>query len=672
MRKVFYPRLAVSGIFKNRKIYLPYLFTCMGMVMMYYIIQFLTQSESVASMRGGSEMQMILGFGTGIIAVFALIFLFYTNSFLIRRRKKEFGLYNILGMGKWNLFRVLFWESIFAAGASLAAGLFCGILFSKIAELCMAKILGAETSYVFSVEWGVALRTALLFLAIFGLILLNSVRQIYMAKPIELMHSESYGEKPPKANWLGAVVGAVLLGIAYYLAVVIKDPLSAMLWFFVAVILVILGTYLLFIAGSVVFCRLLQKRKGYYYKTNHFVSVSSMVFRMKRNGAGLASICILSTMVLVMISSTACLFLGSESSIKNRYPREIVLDTYSMEETYAGPVRDTAQKVLGEHGVLAENTLRYRFLSVGGYMKENQVIFDIDELEEFSMSGYQNVKQFFFIPLSDYNQLMGEEKTLTEGEVLIYSGRSEFPYDSLLIQGCAPMQIKEKVSEFAENSISAMQVVSSYYVFVPDFETMTEVFDAQAKIYQDNSSYKHDYYGFDLACSDEEQAAIAHEIAQRISQLEMEDESFPTVNVESRAVERGGFYALYGGMFFLGILLGLVFLFAAVLIIYYKQVSEGYEDQSRFGIMRKVGMTKREIRRSVNSQVLMVFFLPLLMAGLHLLFAFPIVARLLLVFGLTDTLLLAEVAAGCYILFALFYVLVYRITSRAYYHIVIF
>lgn len=672
MRKMFYPKLAVSGIYKNRKIYLPYLFTCIGMVMMYYIIQYLTRSESVASMRGGSEMQMILGFGTGIIAVFALIFLFYTNSFLIRRRKKEFGLYNILGMGKWNLFRVLFWESMFAAGVSLVFGLFCGILFSKIAELCMAKILEAEITYIFTVEWGVVFSTVLLFLVIFGLILLNSVRQIYIAKPIELMHSESFGEKPPKANWLGAVIGAVLLGAAYYLAVVIKDPLSAMLWFFVAVILVILGTYLLFIAGSVVFCRLLQKRRGYYYKTNHFVSVSSMVFRMKRNGAGLASICILSTMVLVMISSTACLFLGAESSWKNRYPREIVLDTYSMEETYAESVRNAARQVLGEHGMLAENILHYRFLSVGGYVEENRVIFDIDELEGFSMSGYQNVKQFFFLPVSDYNQLMGEEKTLAEGEVLLYSGRSEFPYDSLQIQGCAPMQVKEKVSEFVENGTSAMQVVSSYYVFVPDFETIMKIFDVQAEIYQDNSSDLHDYYGFDLNCSNEEQIVIANEISQRLSQLQTEAGAFPEVSVESRAVERNGFYSLYGGMFFLGILLGLVFIFAAVLIIYYKQISEGYEDQSRFGIMRKVGMTKREIKRSVNSQVLMVFFLPLLMAGLHLLFAFPIVTRLLLIFGLSDTLLLAEVTAGCYILFALFYVLVYRITSRAYYHIVIF
>ena len=303
----FYPKLALTGIRKNGRLYVPYLLTCICMVMMFYIIAFLSMNEGVGAMQGGETLQAMLSFGYYIMGVFSLIFLFYTNSFLIRRRKKEFGLYNILGMGKWNIARILVWESLIVTAVSLAGGLLCGVLFSKLAELVMVRMLGGQAAFNFTVDFSCIVQTVVLFAAIFLLILLKALRQIHVSNPVELLHSENVGEKPPKANWLVALVGAVLLGTAYVLAVTISDPISALVWFFVAVLMVILATYLLFIAGSVVFCKLLQKNKRYYYKTNHFVSVSSMMYRMKRNGAGLASICILSTMVLVMISSTMSL-----------------------------------------------------------------------------------------------------------------------------------------------------------------------------------------------------------------------------------------------------------------------------------------------------------------------------------------------------------------------------
>ena len=313
-----YRRLAWSGIAKHRKFYLPYLLTCIAMITMYSIIAFLPDTEFLLSFRGSELMQTILMLGTFVIAVFALIFLFYTNSFLIRRRKREFGLYNILGMGKRHLACVVIWEAVFLAGISLAAGLLLGILLSKTAELGMVRLVAAQTDYRLRIEVPAIRETLAVFGVIHLLILLNSLRQIHLTNPLELLRSESAGEKPPKANWVLALLGAVLLGGAYALAVSIEEPVSALLWFFVAVIMVILGTYLLFIAGSVALCRLLQKNKRYYYKTNHFVSVSSMLYRMKRNGAGLASICILCTMVLVMVSSTVCLYIGAEDSLVAR------------------------------------------------------------------------------------------------------------------------------------------------------------------------------------------------------------------------------------------------------------------------------------------------------------------------------------------------------------------
>lgn len=670
MKRGFYRRLAVNSIRKNKKTYLPYILTCIGMVMMYYIISFLTVSRSVSAMRGGDDMQMVLGLGCGVLAVFSVIFLFYTNSFLIRRRKKEFGLYNILGMGKRNLFRVMLWETLLVAGTALGGGLICGILFSKLAELCMARMLAAVGSFVFTIEWEAVVKTVTLFAAIFLLILLNGIRQIHLSKPIELMSSEAVGEKPPKAKWLWAVLGALLLIGAYYLAVSIQEPLSAMLWFFVAVIMVIIATYLLFIAGSVALCRLMQKNKKYYYKTNHFVSVSSMAYRMKRNGAGLASICILSTMVLVMISSTACLFLGIEGSLRNRYPRNVVVDTYSMDEAYTEPIHEVIQEIVDSHGLLKENILHYHYLPVAGYVREDQVIFDSSKLESFSVNGYVDVKQLFIVPLSDYNQLMGEQETLNKNEVLLYATKSEYKYDAITLEGCEPMKVKKVVPDFVDNGVDAMQIIGSVFLFVPDLEVLDQIFEIQKAIYEDNSSFMHDYYGFDLECGEEEMIQITEELAEGVQELQLKDSSYPSVSIESVAEDRSVFYALNGGMFFLGVLLGLVFILAAVLIIYYKQISEGYEDQSRFLIMQKVGMTKKEIRKSINSQILTVFFMPLLAAGVHVAFAFPMIQKVLLLFALTDVKLFIIIMVCCYLLFALFYVLVYRVTSKAYYAIV--
>ena len=297
MKQSFYPKLAWTGIRKNKRLYTPYILTCIGMVIMFYIMSFLSTSDVLQSMPGGDTMQAMLDLGCGVIGFFALIFLFYTNSFLIRRRKKEIGLYNILGMGKWNLAGVLFWETVMIAGISLASGLLFGIVFSKIAELGMVNILGSQVTFTLSLEPKAIVQVLALFAVIFTLILLNNLRQIHLSNPIELLHSENAGEKKPKANWILALMGFLILSAAYYLAVTIEDPISTMVWFFVAVIMVITATYLLFIAGSIAVCKLLQKNKRYYYKTNHFVSVSSMIYRMKRNGAGLASICILCTMV---------------------------------------------------------------------------------------------------------------------------------------------------------------------------------------------------------------------------------------------------------------------------------------------------------------------------------------------------------------------------------------
>lgn len=672
MKLGFYPKLAADGIRKNKRMYLPYILTCIGMVMMTYIVAFVKFSPVITNMYGGGSVQVMMGIGVVVMIFFALLFLFYTNSFLIKRRKKEFGLYNILGMGKGNLARILFWESVYVTGLSISLGLIFGIAFSKLAELGFANLLAGEITFSMSVPTEAVECTVTAFAAIFALLFLNALRQVWFSSAISLLRSENTGEKPPKANWFVGILGILILGVAYYLAVTIQDPVSAIGVFMIAVLMVILATYLIMIAGSVLFCRILQKRKNYYYKPNHFVSVSSMVYRMKRNGAGLASICILATMVLVMISSTSALFIGGESVIRNRYPREIttwfrMYENKDMTDEDLRMFEGTIDGVLKKHGAEQSNLVKYRSVTVAGMLNNGNVIFDTNEVYDFSIGKFSDVHQFYLVSLADYNDVMGKSETLADDEVFIYAPRDRFDADTFGFTGLKQYQVKEVIKDCFLSPDMAMDIVPPIMVVMPDVtETSAGLYSAEGN----DLSYKKWYYCFDTSVSDQEDITIREEMHSAFTQLQQNGKDTFMASIESREYERQGFYSLYGGLFYLGIILSIVFIFAAVLIIYYKQVSEGYEDQSRFEIMQKVGMTKRDIRRSVNAQLLTVFFLPLIGAGLHLAFAFPIIEKLLLLFNLNNRTLFICTTLVSFLVFALFYVIVYRITSDAYYQIV--
>lgn len=675
MNKMFlYPKLAASGIKNNRRTYLPYILTCAGMIMMFYIVAFLQGNSFVAKMRGGDIMQVLLGFGVVIMVIFSSIFMFYTNSFLIRGRKKEFGLYNILGMGKRNIARILIWETVFVYISSLIVGNVCGIIFSKLAELFLVHIMKADVGYEFAPDFGAVGMAALWYAIIFLLILFNTLRQIRLTNPIELMKSESTGEKPPKSNLFLTVPGVLLLGGAYYMAVTIKNPLGAVFAFLLAVIMVILATYMLFIAGSVVICRMLQKNKSYYYKTNHFVSVSSMVYRMKRNGAGLASICILSTMVLVTLSSTICLYVGEEHMLRERYPRDIVVHTYDIDEKFTSVTHGAVENALAEFGETPENVLNYSFLYLSSGTQKNTLYLSPEKRDEIDTFEHE-IRQLYFITIDDYNRITGNNIVLDDGEAVINTTDKSFKYDTVNIYEYGEFSVKAYDEDFTENGVdsSMIGVGRPLYFFVKDRAVIDELCGLQTEFYENQIYSVRDYYGFDLNCDDETQLKIYEKIwadaTDYIKNVSDEDE-WCGCRIESAANDKAEFFAIYGGLFFLGIIFGTVFIVAAALIMYYKQISEGYEDKARFDILQKVGMTKREIKKSINSQVLTVFFLPLVSAGIHMTFAFPIVSRLLLLFGLTDTALFAVVTLLCFGVFSAVYILVYVITSHSYYNIV--
>ena len=669
MKRGLYFRLAATGMSKNKKFYFPYIFTCFCMVMMYYIIQFLRISDDFRTMRGGESMQMILEMGTPVIAVFSWILLYYTNSFLIRRRQKEFGLYHILGMGKRELVKILIWENLMTAVISIAGGLLGGILFSKLAELAAVRIVGNHLGYKMTIEPKAIYYTVSLFLAIFAVILLRMLIFIFRTKPVDMLKSETAGEKPPKANWILAIVGLIILAGAYWIAVSIEEPMEAMLWFMVAVLMVIVATYLLFIAGSVAFCRLMQKKKNYYYKTRHFVSISSMVYRMKRNGAGLASICILSTMVLVMVSSTVCLYASIEGNLAKGYPQQFSVEMASgsslEDKDREEKLKETVGQTINENKIKLKETKEYHILSTACVKTDEGIKFEHENIKSLD-----SLKMLYILTVADYNRLTGENLSLEKNELYVYLPDEAYEKDTFQVEGCGNWKNKGTPDNQFICGDDVETLNSGVYLIVPDEAVMDQFEAAQRAVYGENASSEKLCYAFDTDLSEEGQVSLVSELQNNISTLQLQDEQFPMVNVNARAVSKSDYYALYGGLFFLGILLGSVFIFGMILIIYYKQITEGYEDQGRFSIMMKVGMTRKEVRQSINSQVMTVFFLPLAMAGMHTAFSFPIIRKILKMFAMNDEKLLILVMICCYLAFAVFYAAVYLLTSREYYKIV--
>ena len=673
MKRGFYPRLAWSGMRKNSKLYLPYTLACIGMTAMFYILMHLAYSPALELLSSSGEVSTILRLGSFVIGVFSLLFLFYTNSFLVRRRFKEFGLYNVLGMNKGNISRVLAWEALINALISLAGGLFLGIALSKLAELGLVNIMGGDTDLDLRISVKALEFTVMFFCGIFLLIYLNSLIKIRRSSASELVKSENFGEKPPRANWLFGLAGIVILAAAYYIAVSIKTPLTALSLFFIAVIMVIVATYLIFIAGSVWICRLLQKNKRYYYKKNHFVSVSSMVYRMKRNGAGLASICILATMVLVMISSTTCLYFGAEDALRDRYPRDISISASysgldSMTDENISALRGEISAAVG--GAETENILDYRCASLVGSLENG--ILDLSEASIYStaMTTYDYVAEVYIVPLADYNAIAGTNESLGSDEAMIYAYRMDYTDKTFAVDELVSFRVKKVLDSFPIADGSAMaSIAPTVFVIVPDFaDTVAKLGGAVSSSGDEPASLSWNY-AFDTPVSDEEETAMCERIGERLSERS-ETGGYRYYSRESLAANRADFYGMYGGLFFLGIMLSIAFICAAVLIIYYKQISEGYEDRRRFEIMQNVGMTKKEIRSSINSQLLTVFFLPLIFAGLHLGFAFPFIHKLLMLFNLSNLPLLIGTTAISFGVFALLYAVVFRVTSNAYYNIV--
>ena len=648
---------------KNHKIYVPYLLTCIFTVMLFYALNAIAKNNGLAEIRGGRALPVVMGWVTMVAGGFALIFLFYTNSFLIKQRKKELGLYQVLGMDKKNLSVMMLWETLISAAVSLGTGLLLGLALGKLMFLILLKIIHFDVPLDFTIEPEALLQTVKLFLAVFGLNLVYDLFQVRRGRLSELVGASRAGEKEPKGKWLIALIGLFALGSGYYIAQTADSPLTAVNVFFFAVILVIIGTYMLFISGSIVLLKLLKKNKKYYYKTKHFTAVSGMLYRMKQNAAGLANICIMSTAVIVVLSMCVCLYAGIEDSMDTQYPKDV---TVSVPEGSVEGMAETEQ-VIGEcaeeAGVTVEGQIGYRTFLLPCMLREGEAVFGNAMTFQDEASFAKYYRSMVLIPLEDYNRILGSEETLAPDEALIYAPEDNYTYDSLLL-GDEPYQVKKVLENIPLISDGLMSnMVKVVYVILQDVESV-EGLAVKYGFASEELNHVSYYSWFDLNGEAEACETMVRTLEERITAVS------PDAYVQYKEDSRGWTYAMNGGALFIGIFVGVLFLLSTVLLIYYKQISEGYDDRENYQIMQKVGMDRREVRRTIRSQILAVFFLPLLGAFLHVAFAFRVMTMLLEVMFVANVPLFLLCTAGVTAVFTVLYVAVYLITSREYYRIV--
>lgn len=662
MNRCFYLRLAFSNLHKNRRIYIPYLLAGVLSVVIFYIVHSLAINEGFVNMFGGSVMSFILFLGCFVIALFSIIFLFYINTFLIRQRKKEFGLFNILGLEKRHLGRVIAYETLIAALLDLIGGLLLGAGIEWLFFRCLGGIGNGSMPLVFTLSMDTVRISVLLFGGIHLLLFLNSLRQIHLANPIELLHGSNVGEKEPRARWVMAAAGLLLLVIAYFMAVT-SDMMSAFLLFFVAVILVIIATYLLFTAGSIALLKLLRKNKRYYYRTRPFINVSMMIYRMKQNAVGLANICILSTMVLVMLSTTISLWMGIGDTTKGQYPREYIVsaeyDLPAEEDTSAAfaRVRQSIEDTAAKQGVSLQRVQEYQSLTYTGYLEQDT--FSIDQSRLSKEKNMDAISLLQIISLTDYNRIMGTAETLKPNEMLVY-GKKTYDNAAMTIFQ-QTFQVKGQLKQMVD--LPTLSGVNAYYVVVAD-ETVLRQIEQEGLAVSSRNSRISRHLDFDVDSIENGNATLSEAFTQGLSEQGL------SYYVNAREDARSAFVALYGGLLFIGISLSVLFIMATILILYYKQISEGYEDKERFIIMQKVGMDRHEVKGVIRSQVLTVFFLPLVMAGIHITFAFPMIRQMMQALSLMNAGLFIWCTLICFGVFAIVYALIYLLTSKVYYGIV--
>ena len=670
MHKGIFSRLAKQNIRNNKSTYIPYIITCIFCIAMIYMMEFLRDCPTLdQAVRQADEVRMIVFTGEIVVEIFCIIFLIYSNSFLMKRRQKEIGLYNILGLERNHIGIVMFLETIITSIGSLAGGIAAGIIGSKLALLLLLKLLHIPSVLGFYISVKGIFTCLFMFGIVFLMILFLNLAKIHLSRPVELLRGNNTGEKEPAAKWLMALIGFICLGAGYYLAVTTESPIKAITIFLLAVILVMAGTYLLFTAGSIVILKFLRRRKSFYYRTGNFISISGMLYRMKQNAIGLASICILSTGVLLMIAMTVSIYFGMNDIMLNRYPYDVDMSVTSISEEECQTAIEAFEKAIADNKVPVEKSVEEIYLDIVCSKNGDQILIKPTN----TIQNSDSVLVLSLLNQAEYERLTGISANLNDGEIFAWYP-SAVQKDSVTVDE-TEFTVKKWLDK---NPLTCGEdAVSDNAVLVVTDEDFKKFDEMRTEMYKGVSSAPAGedltlHLGLDITGSETDKIDFGTPVMEAVKDLKknggLSENSWITSGIRQQEYE--SYYADNGSLLFIGIFLGSLFLMGTAMIIYYKQISEGYEDQKRFEIMQKVGLSRREVRSSVRRQILMVFFLPLLMAMLHITMAFPMIRRLLLLFGMTNTKLFIGCTAGTVLLFAVVYGLIYLMTARSYYHIV--
>ena len=680
MHKGIFSRLAKQNIRNNKSTYIPYIITCIFCIAMIYMMEFLRDCPTLdQAVRQADEVRMIVFTGEIVVEIFCIIFLIYSNSFLMKRRQKEIGLYNILGLERNHIGIVMFLETIITSIGSLAGGIAAGIIGSKLALLLLLKLLHIPSVLGFYISVKGIFTCLFMFGIVFLMILFLNLAKIHLSRPVELLRGNNTGEKEPAAKWLMALIGFICLGAGYYLAVTTESPIKAITIFLLAVILVMAGTYLLFTAGSIVILKFLRRRKSFYYRTGNFISISGMLYRMKQNAIGLASICILSTGVLLMISMTVSIYFGMNDIMLNRYPYDVDMSVTSISEDECQTAIEAFEKAIADNKVPVEKSVEEIYLDIVCSKNGDQILIKPAN----TIRNSDSVLVLSLLNQAEYERLTGISANLNDGEIFAWYP-STVQKDSVTVDE-TEFTVKKWLDK---NPLTCGEdAVSDNAVLVVTDEDFKKFDEMRTEMYKGVSSAPAGedltlHLGLDITGSETDKIDFGTPVMEVVKDLKknggLSENSWITSGIRQQEYE--SYYAdngsllfigiFLGSLLFIGIFLGSLFLMGTAMIIYYKQISEGYEDQKRFEIMQKVGLSRREVRSSVRRQILMVFFLPLLMAMLHIAMAFPMIRRMLLLFGMTNTKLFIGCTAGTVLIFAVVYGLIYLMTARSYYHIV--
>lgn len=668
-----YVKLAITNIKKNKLLYIPYIISGIVVISFVYMMSFMKLNKGIDTVYGAETVKAMMSLGLWIVLIFSYIFLFYTNSFLIKRRKKEFGVYNMLGMEKRHVSRVFAVESIIVALISMVSGLIVGIVFSKLCMLLFLYIIKLDAPFGFEISLQSMGYTLTAFGILYLLILIHNCIQIRKANTMELIKGGNVGEREPKTKVILSIIGFACLLAGYYLSITITDVYSAIVLFFIAVILVIIGTYLVFTTGSIFVLKLLKKNKKFYYNKHHMTAVSGMLYRMKQNAVGLANVCILSTMVLVTISTTAALYAGVQDAVNISYPAEMEIEAYSASapleknEEALSYIADRAEA----HKLTVGDTLMYSSFRVTGSFDEEKLL-AVDDSTETA-----DTKYITFISRDDFIKCCGDYgkklPKLAADEIFVTSSAGS--YDKNYIDFCGTEYKVKKSDSYSSRKSSYISMNTSddtMFVVVADDKALNKAYEDYSSAWLNWTNSFVVRYFVDCDGSQEDKLTFAEDFMSDMDEMDSRElfGQFDRLNHTSREEARIDFYYAYGGLLFLGLVCGFMFLVVTAMIIFYKQVSEGYDDRERYKIMEKVGMSRLEVKNAISSQVRVVFFLPLIVSYSHLAGAFPMIRLMISCLFRTDVMIFVISLVITAVIFAMIYYLIFKLTSKAYYDIV--